>query len=92
MKNGWLLFKSMLAFTIYLIQMRDFAHEHLTRFLGACVDGPQVCILTEYCRKGSLRDILMNEEISMDAMFRHSLMHDLVKGKFVAKNIVNFIK
>jgi len=64
--------------------MRDISHEHLTLFLGACVDGPQLCILTEYCRKGSLRDILMNEEISMDTMFRHSLMYDLVKGNFDA--------
>lgn len=64
--------------------MRDVTHEHLTMFLGACIDGPYACILTEYCGKGSLRDILLNEEISMDRMFRLSLMLDLVKGDSLA--------
>ena len=60
--------------------MKDLTHEHLTRFEGACVEWPHVCVLTEYCRKGSLKDILLNEEIRMDWMFRVSLMNDLVKG------------
>lgn len=61
-------------------QMRDITHEHLTRFEGACIDSPHVCVLTEYCGKGSLKDILLNDEIRMDWMFRVSLMNDLVKG------------
>ncbi|XP_078493550.1 atrial natriuretic peptide receptor 1-like [Ciona intestinalis] len=63
-----------------LKHMRDITHDHLTRFEGACVEWPHICVLTEYCRKGSLRDILLNEEIQLDWMFRVSLMNDLVKG------------
>ncbi|XP_076336084.1 atrial natriuretic peptide receptor 1-like isoform X1 [Tachypleus tridentatus] len=63
-----------------LKKMKDLQHDHIVRFLGACVDPPHCCFLTEYCPKGSLQDILENEEIKLDWMFRYSLMHDLVKG------------
>lgn len=60
--------------------MKDIHHEHLVRFYGACVDPPHCCLLTEYCPKGSLQDILENEQIKLDWMFRLSLMHDIVRG------------
>lgn len=61
--------------------MKDLHHDHLTRFYGACLDPPHCCFLTEYCPKGSLQDILENEQIKLDWMFRYSLMHDIVKVK-----------
>jgi serine/threonine protein kinase len=63
--------------------MRDLHHDHLVRFLGACVDPPHACLLTEYCPKGSLQDILENEHFKLDWMFRYSLMHDIVKVRGV---------
>ena len=65
-------------------QMRDLHHDHLVRFLGACVDAPHACLLTEYCPKGSLQDILENEQFKLDWMFRYSLMHDIVKVRHCA--------
>lgn len=59
--------------------MKDLQHDHLVRFYGACVDAPDCCILTEYCPKGSLQDILENEQIKLDWMFKLSLMHDIVR-------------
>ena len=35
--------------------MRDVQNEHLTRFIGACIDAPNMCIITEYCSRGSLQ-------------------------------------
>lgn len=61
-------------------RMRDLHHDHLVRFLGACLEQPHACLLTEYCPKGSLQDILENEQFKLDWMFRYSLMHDIVKG------------
>lgn len=49
------------------------------RFTGACVDFPNYCIVTEYCPKGSLEDILENDKIELDKMMKYSLLHDLVK-------------
>lgn len=58
--------------------MKDIQHDHLVRFYGAVIDSIP-CILTEYCPKGSLQDILENHEINLDMMFKLSLMHDIVK-------------
>lgn len=37
------------------LQMRDIQFNHLTRFIGACIDPPNICIVTEYCPRGSLQ-------------------------------------
>uniref|UniRef100_A0A672KQ78 Guanylate cyclase n=1 Tax=Sinocyclocheilus grahami TaxID=75366 RepID=A0A672KQ78_SINGR len=63
-----------------LKHMRDVQFNHLTRFTGACIDPPNICIVTEYCPRGSLQDILENESINLDWMFRYSLINDIVKG------------
>uniref|UniRef100_A0A3Q2E250 Guanylate cyclase n=1 Tax=Cyprinodon variegatus TaxID=28743 RepID=A0A3Q2E250_CYPVA len=63
-----------------LKHMRDVQFNHLTRFIGACIDAPNICIITEYCPRGSLQDILENESINLDWMFRYSLINDIVKG------------
>ncbi|XP_037950406.1 receptor-type guanylate cyclase gcy-28 [Teleopsis dalmanni] len=63
-------------------QARDVSHENTVRFVGSCIDLPRptVLILTEYCPKGSLKDVLENEAIQLDWNFRMSLIHDIVKG------------
>ncbi|EDS26635.1 conserved hypothetical protein [Culex quinquefasciatus] len=63
-------------------QARDVSHENTVRFVGACIDlpRPSILILTEYCPKGSLKDVLENEAIQLDWNFRMSLIHDVVKG------------
>ncbi|XP_033344470.1 atrial natriuretic peptide receptor 1-like isoform X2 [Bombus vosnesenskii] len=63
-----------------LKRMKDLQHDHLVRFYGACVDPPHCCLLTEYCPKGSLQDILENDQIKLDRVFRGSLIHDIVRG------------
>ncbi|KAM4690328.1 atrial natriuretic peptide receptor 1 [Rhinophrynus dorsalis] len=71
-----------------LKHMRDVQNEHLTRFVGSCIDPPNICILTEYCPRGSLQDILENESITLDWMFRYSLINDIVKGMLFLHNSV----
>ena len=62
------------------LQMKDLQYEHLARFIGVCVDPKPYCaFFTEYCPKGSLQDILENEDVQLDSMFKMSLMHDIVK-------------
>ncbi|XP_078390228.1 atrial natriuretic peptide receptor 1-like [Cetorhinus maximus] len=71
-----------------LKHMRDVQNEHLTRFIGASIDPPNICIITEYCPRGSLQDILENESITLDWMFRYSLINDIVKGMAFLHNSV----
>ncbi|XP_070537043.1 atrial natriuretic peptide receptor 1-like [Ptychodera flava] len=74
-----------------LKQMRDLSHVNATRFIGACFDQPErSCIITEYCQKGSLQDILENDAIKLDWMFRYSLMLDVCKGLEYLQN--SFLK
>ncbi|XP_069101884.1 atrial natriuretic peptide receptor 1-like isoform X2 [Argopecten irradians] len=61
-------------------RIKDLQNDHTVRFLGACIDPPNMCILTEYCQKGSLQDVLENEQIKLDWMFRYSLMQDILRG------------
>ncbi|XP_052084283.1 atrial natriuretic peptide receptor 1-like isoform X3 [Mytilus californianus] len=61
-------------------KIKDLQNDHIVRFLGACIDPPNMCIITEYCQKGSLQDVLENEQIKLDWMFRYSLMQDILRG------------
>uniref|UniRef100_A0A8C5WHE1 Guanylate cyclase n=1 Tax=Leptobrachium leishanense TaxID=445787 RepID=A0A8C5WHE1_9ANUR len=71
-----------------LKHMRDVQNEHLTHFVGCCIDPPNISILTEYCPRGSLQDILENESITLDWMFRYSLTNDIVRGMLFLHNSV----
>ncbi|XP_067094422.1 atrial natriuretic peptide receptor 1 [Osmerus mordax] len=71
-----------------LKHIRDVQNEHLTRFIGACIDPPNMCIIMEYCPRGSLQDIMENESITLDWMFRYSLINDIVKGMAFLHNSV----
>ncbi|XP_062828750.1 atrial natriuretic peptide receptor 2 [Anolis carolinensis] len=74
-----------------LKHMRDIQFNHLTRFIGACIDPPNICIVTEYCPRGSLQDILENESINLDWVFRYSLINDIVKGMaFLHNSIIGY--
>ena len=41
---------------IELKRMKDLQHDHLVRFVGACLDHSQPFLVTEYCPRGSLQD------------------------------------
>ncbi|XP_067354009.1 atrial natriuretic peptide receptor 1 isoform X2 [Channa argus] len=71
-----------------LKHMRDVQNEHLTRFIGACIDPPNMCIITEYCPRGSLQDLMESDSITLDWMFRYSLVNDIVKGMAFLHNSV----
>ncbi|XP_068086160.1 guanylate cyclase 32E [Anabrus simplex] len=63
-----------------LKMMRDLRHDNLNAFIGACTDPPNICIVTEYCARGSLKDILENEDVKLDNMFIASLVGDIIRG------------
>ena len=49
---------------------RALEHKNLVHFIGACLEVPYVCIATEYCPKGSLSDVLQNDDIPLNWGFR----------------------
>lgn len=39
----------------FIAKLRDLRHDNICAFIGACTDPPNICILTEYCTRGSLK-------------------------------------
>ncbi|XP_034020718.1 retinal guanylyl cyclase 2 isoform X2 [Thalassophryne amazonica] len=60
--------------------MKDMRHENVNTFLGFFHDCGVFAIVTEFCSRGSLEDLLLNEDVKLDWMFKSSLLLDLIKG------------
>ena len=60
--------------------MKEIHHDNINPFIGAGIQPNQVFIVTEYCAKGSLHDILENDDLRLDSMFIASLVFDLING------------
>ncbi|XP_064646781.1 speract receptor-like [Lineus longissimus] len=60
--------------------IKEMRHDHVTQFMGACVDPPNIAVLIEYCQRGSLQDVLGNDEITLDSMFIASIVKDILAG------------
>ncbi|TMW45682.1 hypothetical protein DOY81_009239 [Sarcophaga bullata] len=60
--------------------LRELRHDNVNSFIGACVEPMRILLVTDYCAKGSLYDIIENEDIKLDDLFIASLIHDLIKG------------
>uniref|UniRef100_A0A8D0GW71 Guanylate cyclase n=1 Tax=Sphenodon punctatus TaxID=8508 RepID=A0A8D0GW71_SPHPU len=63
-----------------LRKMKDLHHENVNPFVGFFSDGGLFAIVTEYCSRRSLEDLLRNEDVKLDWMFKSSLLMDLIKG------------
>uniref|UniRef100_A0A8D0CU82 Guanylate cyclase n=1 Tax=Sander lucioperca TaxID=283035 RepID=A0A8D0CU82_SANLU len=71
---------SYLLFALSSNQLRDMRHENLNLFLGMFFDSGIFAIVTEHCSRGSLENLLSNEEVRLDWMFKSSLLMDLIRG------------
>ncbi|KAL6062085.1 hypothetical protein STEG23_024912 [Scotinomys teguina] len=60
--------------------MCELKHENIVPFFGICTEPPNICIVTQYCKKGSLRDVLRNSDHEMDWIFKLSFAYDIVNG------------
>ena len=59
---------------------REMDHPNLCKFIGASIEVPTLAIITEYCPKGSLNDVLQNDDIPLQWAFRYSFATDIAKG------------
>lgn len=71
--------------------LRELRHDNINSFIGACVEPMRILLVTDYCAKGSLYDIVENEDIKLDDLFIASLVHDLVKAMiYIHSSALNY--
>ena len=60
------------------LQARDFRHENVIQFVGACVEPGSILLVLRLCAKGGLDDLLQNTDIQLDLSFRVSIAMDII--------------
>ncbi|EMP29689.1 Guanylyl cyclase GC-E [Chelonia mydas] len=66
-------------------KLRDLRHENVNLFLGFFYDCGVFAIVSEHCSRGSLEDLIRNQDMKLDWMFKSSLLIDLIKFKNINK-------
>ncbi|XP_051550758.1 atrial natriuretic peptide receptor 2-like [Myxocyprinus asiaticus] len=61
-------------------EVRELDHPNISKFIGGCIEVPFLSIITEYCPKGSLADVLLNEDVPINWGFRLSFATDIARG------------
>ena len=64
-------------------QVRALVHANVNQLLGACVEANHVCILLLYESKGSLQDVLENETIKLDWIFKLAFSIDIAQVNII---------
>ena len=59
--------------------MKDLNHENINSFVGLAQDTIGVIVLWAHCPKGSLYEILRNDDIKLDVNFVLSFADDIAK-------------
>ncbi|XP_055886252.1 atrial natriuretic peptide receptor 1-like isoform X3 [Biomphalaria glabrata] len=60
--------------------IRDMNHPNLLRILGACLEGERKMIIVEYCPKGTLQELLMDQSFKLDILFCLCILSDIVRA------------
>jgi len=76
---------------VELKSMRDHINENLAKFVGLCLEPERLSIVYEYCSRGSLQDMLLNESVSMDWTLKYSIIGDIVSGlSFIHSTLLDY--
>ncbi len=71
--------------------MTDVKHENLNPFMGICTELPNVSILMAYAHKGSLQDVLADDNVSLNRYFKISLVSDIASGmRFLHGSVIGY--
>ena len=62
--------------------MEVIRHPNIVLFLGACTKAPNLCIVLEYCSRGSLWSLLHDGHIKMSWEYRKKFALDIAKGVY----------
>ncbi|XP_021372746.1 retinal guanylyl cyclase 2-like [Mizuhopecten yessoensis] len=75
----------------YTRTLRDIRHENVNPLYGFLNDPVRPALVSEHCNRGSLKDVLNNENIKLDWDFKSSLLTDLVRGlRFIQSTPIHY--
>jgi serine/threonine protein kinase len=60
--------------------MRSLRHPNIVEFMGVCIEQPNICIVTEYLKKGSLHDLLRERKGKWTWKRYLHVAQDIVRG------------
>ncbi|KAG5668928.1 hypothetical protein PVAND_016837 [Polypedilum vanderplanki] len=60
--------------------MRELRHENLSQFIGVTLETSNIFIISQFYARGSLENLLTNDDLKLDEMFISSLVFDAIKG------------
>ena len=63
--------------SFYNFQVKNLNHQNVNNIIGACIEPNNIYVLSPYCSKGSLSDVLENDNIKMDSIFKISFASDI---------------
>ena len=69
-----------------LVLLHGLRHENLNPLIGCLAEPPRAALVSEYCARGSLQDVLQQDDIKLDWSFRLSLLTDLVRVSAACKH------
>lgn len=76
---------------VELKSIRELICDNLAKFIGLCIEPDRLSIVYEYCSRGSLQDMLLNESVSMDWTLKYSIIGDLLSGlNFIHTTLLDF--
>ena len=58
-------------------QVKNLNHQNVNNIIGVCIEPNNIYVLSPYCSKGSLSDVLENDNIKMDSIFKISFASDI---------------
>ena len=58
--------------------MRCLSHINTIPLIGVLQLPGMICLVSEYCVRGSVADLLFHQEVAMDADFKQTLVQDIV--------------
>jgi len=71
---------SLLDFRAEISIMAELHHPNIILYIGACLKRPNLCIVTEFAKHGSLSDVLQNSAIKLPYQQRLKLLQSAAKG------------
>ncbi|KAM9051759.1 LOW QUALITY PROTEIN: guanylate cyclase 2G-like [Megaptera novaeangliae] len=60
--------------------MYELRRENIVPIFGICTESPNICIVTQYCKRGRLKDVLRNSGNEIDWIVKLSFAYDRVNG------------